>query len=86
MCLNQNTKQKIKKKLKNIIAVLLKPSYIFELTCALCTGDVKNSSEKKDNDPLKTTRALFLAWSPAINTALFPIACGYYKDTKKNKK
>ena len=52
--------------------------YEIFLTKALWTPDVKNSSEKKSREPETTTRALLRAWRAAINTVLFPTACGYY--------
>lgn len=41
---------------------------------AFCTGELKKASLKKSREPLKTTRALFLAWRPAIRSVFFPTA------------
>lgn len=44
---------------------------------AFCTAELKKVSLKKSREPLKMTRALFLAWSPAIRRVFFPTAWGY---------
>lgn len=46
---------------------------------AFCTAELKKASLKKSREPLKMTRALFLAWSPAIRRVFFPTAWGYWE-------
>lgn len=46
---------------------------------AFCTAELKKASLKKSREPLKMTRALFLAWSPAMRRVFFPTACGYWQ-------
>lgn len=52
-------------------------SNLWDPGVAFCTGELKKASLKKCKDPLKTTRALFLACSPAIRRVFFPTAWGY---------
>lgn len=57
--------------------------HLLEPGVAFCTAELKKASLKKSKEPLKTTRALFLAWSPAIRRVFFPTACGYWKGAFK---
>lgn len=52
---------------------------------AFCTAELKKASLKKSREPLKTTRALFLAWRPAIRRVFLPTAWGYWHLKKKEK-
>jgi len=52
-------------------------TYLLEPGVAFCTAELKNASLKKSKEPLKTTRALFRACSPAIRRVFFPTAWGY---------
>lgn len=49
---------------------------------AFCTAELKKASLKKSREPLKMTRALFLAWSPAMRRVFFPTAWGYWEQQK----
>jgi hypothetical protein len=49
---------------------------------AFCTAELKKASLKKSREPLKMTRALFLAWSPAISRVFLPTAWGYCKHNR----
>lgn len=51
--------------------------YLWEPGMAFCTAELKKASLKKSREPLKMTRALFLAWSPAIRRVFLPTAWGY---------
>jgi len=42
------------------------------------TDASKNEFEKKSNEPINTTRALFLACNALINNVNLPTECGYY--------
>lgn len=52
---------------------------------AFCTAELKKASLKKSREPLKTTRALLRACSPAISSVFFPTACGYCGATRGNR-
>lgn len=54
-------------------------AHLWEPGAAFCTAELKKASLKKSREPLKTTRALFLAWSPAMSSVFFPTACGYWE-------
>lgn len=53
------------------------PHYLWEPGVAFCTAELKKASLKKSREPLKMTRALFRACSPAMSSVFFPTACGY---------
>ncbi len=44
---------------------------------SLVTEDMKKASEKKSNEPTKTTRASFLAWRPVMSCVFLPTVVGY---------
>lgn len=52
--------------------------YLWAPGVAFCTAELKKASLKKSREPLKMTRALFLAWRPAIRRVFFPTAWGYW--------
>lgn len=52
--------------------------YLWEPGAAFCTAELKKASLKKSREPLKMTRALFRACSPAMRRVFFPTACGYW--------
>lgn len=54
-----------------------KQTHLLEPGVAFCTAELKKASLKKSREPLKTTRALLRACSPAISSVFFPTACGY---------
>lgn len=56
-------------------------TYLWEPGVAFCTAELKKASLKKSREPLKMTRALFLACSPAIRRVFFPTAWGYWEQT-----
>ena len=58
-------------------------SYLWEPGVAFCTAELKKASLKKYSEPLNTTRALFLAWSPAIRRVFFPTAWGYCPERRR---
>ena len=49
---------------------------------AFCTAELKKASLKKSREPLKMTRALFRACSPAMRRVFFPTACGYWSNKR----
>lgn len=53
------------------------PPHRWEPGESFCTAELKKASLKKSREPLKMTRALFLACSPAIRRVFFPTAWGY---------